>query len=175
MSTECHNDLSALLPRLRRFAYGLTGAMESADDLVQEACERALRNPGKWEEANYLDRWMFRAIRNLHVDQLRHQQVVDRHSANEQYLSPGSLDGEKAFENLVTLEEVEKAIGLLSEEQKAPLLLVTVEGFSYKETAEILDLPIGTVTSRLARARGQMLEIMSSGRSDSGTREVVDG
>ncbi|MES9843993.1 MAG: sigma factor-like helix-turn-helix DNA-binding protein [Candidatus Sedimenticola sp. 6PFRAG5] len=54
-------------------------------------------------------------------------------------------------------------------------MLVTVEGFSYKETAEILDLPIGTVTSRLARARGQMLEIMSSGRSDSGTREVVDG
>lgn len=150
--------------------------MDSADDLVQEVCERALRSPGKWEKESYLDRWLFRSIRNLHIDKLRHQQVVDRHLMQEHYSAPIVLDGEQAFENLVTLEEVERAINSLPEEQKAPLLLVTVEGFSYKEAAAILDLPIGTVTSRLARARGQMLQIMGTGRDKSGTQEVtVDG
>ncbi|MES9967558.1 MAG: RNA polymerase sigma factor [Sedimenticola sp.] len=173
MDSHCHNTIAELLPRLRRFAYGLTGSSDSADDLVQEACERALRDAAKWSGADYLDRWLFRAIRNLHVDQVRHRQVVERHASSEQYISAGAVDGEQAFENLVTLGEVEKAISCLKEEQRVPLLLISVEGFSYKEAAEILDLPIGTVTSRLARARNQMLEILASRGGRSASREVI--
>ncbi|MES9869149.1 MAG: RNA polymerase sigma factor [Sedimenticola sp.] len=173
MNSHCHNTIAELLPRLRRFAYGLTGSSDSADDLVQEACERALRDAAKWSGADYLDRWLFRAIRNLHVDQVRHRQVVERHASSEQYTSAGAVDGEQAFENLVTLGEVEKAISCLKEEQRVPLLLISVEGFSYKEAAEILDLPIGTVTSRLARARTQMLDILATRGGRSASREVI--
>ncbi|MES9959295.1 MAG: RNA polymerase sigma factor [Sedimenticola sp.] len=176
MNSHCHNIIAELLPRLRRFAYGLTGSADSADDLVQEACERALRDPERWSGADYLDRWLFRSIRNLHVDQVRHRHVVERHASREQHISTAAVDGEQAFENLVTLGEVEKAISCLKEEQRVPLLLISVEGFSYKEAAEILDLPIGTVTSRLARARTQMLDILATRGGRSTSREVnIDG
>ena len=149
--------------------------MDSADDLVQEACERALRR-GKWTESDHVDRWMFRTIRNLHVDHLRHQQVAERYKGRVLQDDPGSIDGEKMLERELHLEEVRSAISSLSEEQRSTMLLVCVEGFSYREVSEILDLPIGTVTSRLARARSSVIEMMESNAgSGVARREVADG
>jgi RNA polymerase sigma-70 factor (ECF subfamily) len=149
--------------------------MDSADDLVQEACERALRK-GNWGDSDHVDRWMFRTIRNLHVDHLRHLQVAERYKGRVLQEETASMDGEKMLERELQLEEVHAAVGSLSEEQRTTMLLVCIEGFSYREVAEILDLPIGTVTSRLARARNSVLAFMESNTgSGNGGREVADG
>ncbi len=158
MSKVIQRELPRLLPRLRRFAYGLTGAIDSADDLVQGACERALKQNKHWDKEDHIDRWMYRTIRNMHVDQLRHQQVVQRFKENVLDDQPFSEDSETVYEKTILLNEVRAAIETLSEEQKAIMLLICLEGYSYREVSETLGLPIGTVTSRLARGRNQVLK-----------------
>jgi len=141
---------------MRRFAYGLSGSMERADDLVQEAFVRLLDSPG--ERAAYLDRWLFRTIRNLHIDGIRSQIVVERHRHR---LAPDietQQDSERQFEVLMSLEQVWQLMDRLPAAQREVLLLIGIEGFSYLEVSDILSLPIGTVTSRLARARRQLLQ-----------------
>jgi RNA polymerase sigma-70 factor (ECF subfamily) len=137
---------------MRRFAYGLTGSLEAAEDLVQEACARLLHQPD--EKSSYLDRWLFRTIRNLHVDQIRKKAVAEK--AND-----GGLDGNVDLETLQELDQVGSAITRLPEEQRTVIILIGIEGFSYRETAEILGVPVGTVTSRLARARRQLVGLIS--------------
>ena len=161
MSREIFAEVVDLLPKLRRYATGLSGSVEAADDLVQEACARLLGKPGV--EAGYLDRWMFRTIRNLHIDQVRGRLVADRHR-HRLAEARQSVDGDAALEANLTLEKVRGLLFELPEEQRSVLLLVGVEGFSYREVADILDLPIGTVTSRLARARIQLWRQVKGGR-----------
>ena len=143
----------ALLPRLRRFAYGLTGSIDDGDDLVQTTCERAIRHIDTWQPGTRLDSWMYRIARNTYFNALRakriradHLQSVDPNAANR-------VDGAGDMEARLTFAAVRDFIGRLPEEQRSIVLLVCVEGLSYKEVADILNLPIGTVTSRLARAR----------------------
>ena len=161
MSREIFAEVVDLLPKLRRYATGLSGSVEAADDLVQEACARLLGKPGV--EAGYLDRWRFRTIRNLHIDQVRGRLVADRHR-HRLAEARQSVDGDAALEANLTLEKVRGLLFELPEEQRSVLLLVGVEGFSYREVADILDLPIGTVTSRLARARTQLWRQVKGGR-----------
>ena len=146
---------------MRRFAYGLTGSLEAAEDLVQEACVRLLHQPD--EKDSYLDRWLFRTIRNLHVDQIRKKAVTEKHR-DRMAAEAGSdgLDGNAHNEVLEELDQVRSAITHLPEEQRAVIVLIGIEGFSYRETAEILGVPVGTVTSRLARARRQLLSLVST-------------
>jgi len=148
------------LPKMRRFAYGLTGSLEAAEDLVQEACARLLHQPD--EKSSYLDRWLFRTIRNLHVDQIRKKAVAEKYN---DYLTTeandGGLDGNVDLETLQELDQVGSAITRLPEEQRTVIILIGIEGFSYRETAEILGVPVGTVTSRLARARRQLVGLIS--------------
>lgn len=145
----------ALLPRLRRFARGLTGSEVEADDLVQAACERAIQRIGQWQPGTRLDSWMFRIMQNLWIDAIRmgklrgsHLSVVDP----EGQQVPG-MDGEQATMNRLTLEAVRRGVQRLPPDQRSVLLLVCVEGHSYKETADTLGIPVGTVMSRLSRAR----------------------
>ncbi|MCK4867954.1 MAG: RNA polymerase sigma factor [Alphaproteobacteria bacterium] len=145
----------ALLPRLRRFARGLTGSEVEADDLVQAACERAIQRIGQWQPGTRLDSWMFRIMQNLWIDTIRmgklrgsHLSVVDP----EGQQVPG-MDGEQATMNRLTLEAVRRGVQRLPPDQRSVLLLVCVEGHSYKETADTLGIPVGTVMSRLSRAR----------------------
>ena len=144
-----------LLPRLRRFARGLTGSEVEADDLVQAACERAIQRIGQWQPGTRLDSWMFRIMQNLWIDTIRmgklrgsHLSVVDP----EGQQVPG-MDGEQATMNRLTLEAVRRGVQRLPPDQRSVLLLVCVEGHSYKETADTLGIPVGTVMSRLSRAR----------------------
>jgi RNA polymerase sigma-70 factor (ECF subfamily) len=153
MDRTTHDALIALLPRLRRFAYGLTGSVDEGDDLVQSACERALSRMNQFEPGTRLDSWMFRIMQTVWIDRRRARQrrgiSVPIDEIGELHGADGVRDGEARLR----LGEVRRAVAKLPEEQRAVLMLVTVDGMSYREAANVLSVPIGTVMSRLARAR----------------------
>lgn len=153
MDETIRREMLAFLPRLRRFAYGLTGSVHDGDDLLQATCERAIRHIGQWQPGTRLDSWMYRIARNLHLNDLRAKGVRGQHLASIDPVEHGTVDGVRAAEAQMTYEAVRGFVDRLPEEQKTILLLITVEGLSYREVSEMLELPIGTVTSRLARAR----------------------
>ena len=146
------DQLIAVLPRLRRFARGLTGSSVEADDLVQAACERALARRHQFQEGTRFDSWMFRIVQTIWIDQIRSREVRKSDGdIGEDRL--GSDEPVRRVEARLTLEEVRRAVDRLSPDQRAALLLVTVDGLSYKEAAEVAEVPVGTIMSRLARAR----------------------
>ena len=162
MTTEFQEELVALLPRLRRFALTLTGDLDRADDLVQQACEKALVKQGQWQVGTRLDSWVYRIIQNLHIDELRSQ---GRRSAHLHEDSVAELMDTQSS----ALPERENMLGVLStlihelpDEQRAVMLLVAVEEHSYREAAETLEIPVGTVMSRLARARTKIMAMLDS-------------
>jgi RNA polymerase sigma-70 factor (ECF subfamily) len=146
-------DIVALLPRLRRFAAGLTGSVTEGDDVVQTACLRALERYYQWEPGTRLDSWMFRIIRNLWLDR-------GKSAWNRLVRSDPDALAEIADHSVTREIEVRDelacartAIAALPEAQREVLLLVTVEGLTYEAAADVLGVPLGTVMSRLARAR----------------------
>ncbi len=152
MSETFRTALVALLPRLRRFALGLTTDAERADDLVQAACERALTRSQQWQPGSRLDSWMFKIVQNLWIDQLRGQSRIAPMEDGQLEQLEGE-DWNARIETQLTLEMVLAAMATLPPPMRSVLMLVCVEGLSYQEAATVLDLPIGTVMSRLARAR----------------------
>lgn len=146
------NQLVAFLPNLRRFAMSLCRDRALADDLVQGACERALANSARFQPGTRFDAWMFTILRNLWIDHARRRQTAGIHEDVDDRADLIGATGEEPYHAL-ELKAVADAIDKLSEDQREVLLLVCVEGFSYQETAEIIGAPIGTVMSRLARAR----------------------
>lgn len=166
-------DLVALQPRLRRFAYGLTGSLDEADDLVQAAYERALARLDQWQLGTRLDSWMYRIVQSIRLNRLDAQRVRGSHlEPSDPDLLVGS-DGRRETEAQLTLDAVSRIIWRLPEEQRVVLLLVAVEGLSYKDVAEVLDLPVGTVTSRLARARIAVKEFVDGNRWSEGQLELT--
>lgn len=157
-----------MLPRLRRFAYGLTGSVDSGDDLVQSACERALARLHQWEPGTRLDSWMFRIMKNLWLDDTR--AGWRREVATSNVVLEAVRGGDAEAESAVRIElgAVLDHISRLPDAQRTVLLLVSVEGLSYKEAAAILEVPIGTVMSRLARARVTLGQAL--GPSEPGSR-----
>jgi RNA polymerase sigma-70 factor, ECF subfamily len=146
------DQLIAVLPRLRRFARGLTGTVVDADDLVQAACERALARRHQFQEGTRFDSWMFRIVQTIWIDQVR-ARTVRKEEAETTGERVGSDEPVRRAEARLALDEVRRAVDRLPPDQRAALLLVTVDGLSYKEAAEIVDVPVGTIMSRLARAR----------------------
>ena len=146
-----------LLPRLRRFGRLLTRHSEFADDLVQIAVERALQRADQWQAGTRLDSWIFRIMQNAWIDEVRsrkrHEQTFVAEEAGEQVgvsTTDAQIDG----------IAVRKALGQLSEDHRLVVGLVLVEGLPYREAAEVLGIPIGTLTSRLARARGALQALL---------------
>ena len=152
MSVSVSDQLIAVLPRLRRFARGLTGSAVEADDLVQAACERALARAHQFQEGTRFDSWMFRIVQTIWIDQLRSRDIR-REEAEEEGVHIGTDEPGRRAEARLALQEVRTALRQLPPEQRAALLLVTVDGLSYKEAAEVAEVPVGTIMSRLARAR----------------------
>ncbi len=150
--------LIAFLPNLRRFAISLCGSRDLADDLVQAACERALANAGRFEPGTRLDAWMFRILRNLWIDQVRRQKTAGVHDDIAERPDIVGSSGEREAEARLILKTVAEAIAELPDGHREVLLLVCVEELSYREAADILGIPIGTVMSRLARARKNLAE-----------------
>jgi RNA polymerase sigma-70 factor (ECF subfamily) len=158
MSTVLENDIAALLPRLRRFARSITFHREDADDLVQVALERALTRAEQWEPGTRLDSWMFRIVKNAWIDE------VGSRARRAELFAPeeeGEHVGDNGAEAHQQRMAIEKAISLLSEDHRMVIGLVLVDGLPYKEAAEVLEVPMGTLTSRLARAREALQELLS--------------
>ncbi len=163
-------EMIAVLPQLRRFAYGLTGSIPDGDDLVQATCERAIANLDKWEIGTRLDSWMYRIAQNLHRNALRDSASRARKLQTLGGELEHSTDGRRDQENRATLQAVRRFVERLPEDQRAIILLVCVEGRSYKDVAAITGLPIGTVTSRLGRARAALREHLSEGPPAAGEK-----
>ncbi|MCF6109103.1 RNA polymerase sigma factor [Mesorhizobium muleiense] len=150
--------LVAFLPNLRRFAISLCRSRDLADDLVQAACERALANTERFEPGTRFDAWLFRILRNLWIDHIRRQRTAGPHEDIEQRQDLVGASGERDVEARFALNSVAQAITDLPDDQREIILLVCVEDLSYREAAGVLDIPIGTVMSRLARARKNLAE-----------------
>lgn len=146
-------ELVALLPRLRRFARALTRNAVEADDLVQNAVERGLRNLDSWIPGTRLDAWMFRIMKNAWIDEARSSAVRARVFAPEEAGINVANDGAAGMEAHLEAQAVYAAMRELPEEQRLAVALVLIEGLSYREAADLLEVPIGTLTSRLARGR----------------------
>jgi len=144
-----------LLPRLRRFAVALTGSMADGDDLVQDTVERALKNLHAWEPGSRLDSWMFRIAKNRFID-TRRSWKRGKTVAIEAVEEP-AWDGEGAMQAHLAFQDTAKALQTLPVEQRQAVALVLVDGLSYREAADILEIPIGTLTSRISRAREALM------------------
>ena len=144
------DELAALLPRLRRFARSVARHREDADDLVQTAVERALRHLDQWQPGTRLDSWMFRIMKNAWIDEVRARaRRADVLSPEDAGLAVGVSEEPARTARL----SIAAAMTGLPEEQRLAVGLVLVDGMAYKDAAETLEIPIGTLTSRLARGR----------------------
>jgi RNA polymerase sigma-70 factor, ECF subfamily len=154
---DVREQLVALLPRLRRFARTLARNPHDADDVVQLALERALTRLGQWRPGTKLESWMFGIIHNAWIDEVRARKRRDRVFAPEEL---GEHVGENVTDAQIDGLAIQSALAQLPEEQRSAVALVLIEGLSYKEAAEAMDVPIGTLTSRLARGRDAMMALL---------------
>lgn len=158
---EFRRELGLLLPRLWRYGWVLSRQKHLAEDLVQATCVRALERAGQFAAGTRLDRWLLAIMHSIWLNELRSQRV--RHGQGfvdaEQELS---FDGESQAQEQVLAAQVIKRVNGLPEAQRETVFLAYVEGLSYKEIAEVLHIPVGTVMSRLAAARGKLAETASS-------------
>ena len=147
---QVREQIVALLPRLRRFGRTITRHPSDADDLVQISIERALLRYEQWRPEAPFHSWMFGIMRNAWIDEARARGRQSKVLAPEE---AGLEIPDNASEAQLRMLSVQKAMATLPDEQRLAVALVLVEGLSYKEAAEALDVPIGTLTSRLARGR----------------------
>jgi RNA polymerase sigma-70 factor, ECF subfamily len=173
VSDEIRDRMVAVLPRLRRFAYALTGNSEQADDLVQDACLRALSRIELWQPGTRLDSWMYRIAQNIWLDRLRANKVRGETVDLEATEGMAGSEGRDVTERELTLQAVAAAMGRLPPEQRATVALVCIEGASYKEAAEIAGVPVGTVMSRLARARRTLNAILNQPQRAAGNERLA--
>jgi RNA polymerase sigma-70 factor (ECF subfamily) len=154
------DELVGLLPRLRRFARGLARDASDADDLCQAAVERALKSRDQWQDGTRLASWMYRITRNVGIDDRRAAARRGVHAPIDDDAVQVAGDGAAHVEAGALRGDVDGAMARLPDEQRAVVMLVLVEGYAYREAAEILEVPIGTVTSRLARGRETLMHLL---------------
>jgi RNA polymerase sigma-70 factor (ECF subfamily) len=160
MTLEVHHRMVKIMPRLRRFVYSLSGGGDSSEDLIQETYVRALAHLDQWQPGTRLDSWMFRIAQNLWIDHMRTERFRGEAVDIDVMGHLLSCDGRVIAENRIVLQEMRKDIAQLSMDQRNVIRLVCGYGLSYKETGKILNLPPGTVMSRLARARDALQKYM---------------
>jgi RNA polymerase sigma-70 factor (ECF subfamily) len=154
--------LTQQIPRLRRYARALTGDADRADDLVQDSLERAWGRIHLWRDGTDMRAWLFTIMHNVYVNNVRSYAREPAHLAvGEAEL----LAGETSSESEMVINELQLAIESLPETQREVLLLIGLEQLSYEETAAILDIPVGTVMSRLSRARERLRMALHETRS----------
>ena len=159
--------LVELIPRLRRYARALAGDRASADDLVQDTLERAWSKLHLYRRGTDLRAWLFTVMHNVHVNKVRAARPTDPLDEGLSEIALRATQGDSLM-----LRDLDRAIALLPIEQRAVLLLVTLEDMSYEEVARTLQIPIGTVMSRLSRARDK-LRAMMLGQTASAKLKVV--
>jgi len=147
--------LIELIPRLRRYARALVGERAAADDLVQDTLERAWSKLHLYRRGTDLRAWLFTVMHNVHVNRLRAARPTDPLEDEMPELAQRATQGDA-----LVVRDLERGIAALPLAQREVLLLVALEDLSYDETARALDIPIGTVMSRLARAREKLRTLM---------------
>jgi RNA polymerase sigma-70 factor, ECF subfamily len=161
VARDLRSELVELMPRLRRFGVALTRSFVDADDLVQMACERALSRGGQLRSDANIGAWMYTMMRNLWIDEVRARRTR-RHDSIEAANDVMGDDGEALAERNNAWAAVRRALSELPVQQRIALTLICVDGMSYKETAEILEIPVGTLASRVARGRQTLYEQLAS-------------
>lgn len=152
--------LAALAPKLRRFAHALARSPADADDLAQMALERAWSRRSQFEPGTSLQAWLYRIARNIWIDQSRSRLRAEKWTAPEEAGLNVGEDARPAIEARLDAGAAMRALARLPDEQREAVALVLVEGLGYREAAEVLGLPIGTVSSRLARGREALLKLI---------------
>ncbi len=153
LSDALRTEMIQLLPRLRAFGRSLTGVQDQADDLVQQTVEKALRHGNSFTIGTRLDSWLFRIMRNTWIDGHRARRPTVALHDLETTAPLAGEDGRDVTEGRIYLAQVRRIMDTLPEDQRSVLMLVCVQGLSYRETAQALDIPEGTVMSRLSRGR----------------------
>lgn len=162
MSAFTAAEIEALIPRLRRFARALTGSRESADDLVQDTLERAWAKRALWQAGTNLRAWLFAVMHGVFVNGARRRRPSESLEAIDGTISERADDSASA-ETAIAVSELREALQRLPDEQRQVVLLVGLEQFTYAEAAGVLDVPIGTVMSRLARGRERLRQLLEEG------------
>ena len=155
--------LETEIPRLRRYARALTRNAAAADDLVQSSLVRALEKQHLWQPGTNLRAWLFTILHNQHVNEVRRAQRANELDPIDQ--EDPACKIEPVVDCSLELRDLERALGMLREEQRAVVLLTGLEGLQYEEVADVLGVPIGTVRSRLSRARSTLRLLMDGGSS----------
>jgi RNA polymerase sigma factor (sigma-70 family) len=150
--------LASHLPRLRRFAHGLARHAADADDLTQASAERILKARAQWQPGTSFEAWAYRIMRNLWIDTIRSRKRTDAPLVAEELGHAVGVAGEA--EAQVELGLLMRAMDRLPDEQREACALVLVEGLAYREAAEVLEIPIGTLTSRLVRGRQALMAML---------------
>ena len=156
------------IPRLRRYARALTGDRNAADDLVQDTLERALSRLHLWRQGSDLRAWLFTIMHNIYVNQTR-SRIRHPHEALDESAAEALHDREPDW---AELRDINDALSRLPGDQRAVLLLVGLEQFTYGEAAQVLEVPLGTVMSRLSRGR-ERLRLILAGDPKASTLKVV--
>ena len=159
-------ELAPVWPRLRRFAYALACNAADADDLSQMAVEKAFRSFGQYQVGTRFDSWLFRICRTVWIDQMRAQARKSVYEAPPEAGEGMGHDPRPATEAAIDLNGAMAAMQQLPDEQREVIALIMVDGFGYREAAEILGQPIGTVSSRLVRGRKALLALLGETSND---------
>jgi RNA polymerase sigma-70 factor, ECF subfamily len=155
---DIYKRIEAEIPRLRRYARALTRDISAADDLVQDCLARALSKVHLWQTGTDLRAWLFTILHNQYVNHVR--RAVREGAAVALSETEPLLTSQPNQSKRLELRDLERAIAKLPEEQRAVLLLVGLEGMRYEEVAVVLDVPVGTIRSRLSRGREMLRQLM---------------
>lgn len=151
-------NFAAHIPRLRRYARALTGDHFFADDLVQDTLERALAKFSLWQTTGRLESWLLTVMHNVFINQLKTRAKRAPEIVLDEMTAEPAIRGSQ--NDRLEVRDLDDALNHLPTEQREVLLLVTLEELSYEETARILDVPVGTVMSRLSRARDRLRQLL---------------
>ena len=156
-----NNDLAALLPRLWRYAFVLCRDPDRSHDLVQATCERAISRRHQFRVGTRLDAWTFTILQSIWKNEIR-RDSIRRGQGFVAAEEAGLVDREELPDGKIFFAEVLNMVDSLPEAQKSAIYLVYVEGLSYEEAAQALEIPTGTLTSRLVRARLRIADMVRS-------------
>jgi RNA polymerase sigma-70 factor (ECF subfamily) len=163
LSTRIDDDILACLPHLRAFARSLTGNRDRADDLVQDAVLRALSAASQFTPGTNFKAWIFTILRNLYFNEFRRNRAFMRPLETADLETHATAPAQQAG---LEFDDFRRAFGTLPAEQREALVLVGADGFRYEEAAAICGCPIGTIKSRVARARGEIERLLGVGGRD---------
>lgn len=145
------------IPHLRRYALALVGSGDLADDLVQDCLERAIRKRHLWRKRGSIRAWLYRVLYNVFLNQSRGRERTRRQIPIDQVLVTPSEPARQ--EHHLACQDLSAAMGMLPPDQRSAIALTAVEGMSYDEAAEVLEIPIGTLRSRIARGRNRLHDL----------------